>query len=232
MKNAKSIPASFVRGASLSLLCAATFALSACASQPNGRLTQLDWPGYDTTVGKSKSKWRDRTPERVADRDSSRKSEPTPVPTARPRPVKQVARNEPAQTAVPPLTAAKFIWPVNGQVISGFGVTATGGRNDGINISVPAGEPVRAAATGTVTYAGELRGYGKIVLLQHDDGYVTTYAHNQSVNVNKGDRVLKGQVIAYSGQTGDVSRPQLHFEVRRGVKPVDPRPMLVAYNPS
>jgi murein DD-endopeptidase MepM/ murein hydrolase activator NlpD len=124
-----------------------------------------------------------------------------------------------------------FIWPVDGRVISSFGVNRNGARNDGINIAARLGEPIHAAASGTVTYAGdELKGYGNLVLLRHGDGYVTAYAHAQSITVNRGDRVRKGQVIGYAGATGDVRRPQLHFEIRHGVRPLDPKPLLVASN--
>ena len=121
-----------------------------------------------------------------------------------------------------------FIWPVRGPVISPFGETAGGARNDGINISAPRGTPVRAAGAGTVTYVGnELKGYGNLVLIRHDNGYVTAYAHADTVTVARGDRVTRGQIIAYSGATGDVTRPQLHFELRLNTKPVDPTPFLV-----
>jgi murein DD-endopeptidase MepM/ murein hydrolase activator NlpD len=123
----------------------------------------------------------------------------------------------------------RFVWPVSGHVIAEFGSTASGERNDGINIAAKFGDPIHAAASGTVTYAGnQLRGYGNLLLIKHDDGYITAYAHAQSILVQKGDRVLKGQVVASVGQTGDVNEPQLHFEIRNGVTPVNPKPLLVA----
>ncbi len=122
-----------------------------------------------------------------------------------------------------------FIWPLTGRIISTFGSVGNGERNDGINIAAKLGEPIHAAAGGTVTYAGnELKGYGNLILIRHDDGYVTAYAHAQSIGVNRGDRVEKGQVIGLAGATGDVATPQLHFEIRRGVEPVDPKPLLMA----
>jgi murein DD-endopeptidase MepM/ murein hydrolase activator NlpD len=124
---------------------------------------------------------------------------------------------------------AKFIWPVEGHVIEGFGRGDHGERNDGINIATHEGTPFRAAASGTVTYTGnELKGYGNLVLIKHDGGYVTAYAHAGSVRVARGDFVQKGQVIGTVGSTGDVDRPQLHFEIRRGVQAVDPTQLLVA----
>jgi murein DD-endopeptidase MepM/ murein hydrolase activator NlpD len=124
---------------------------------------------------------------------------------------------------------AHFVWPVRGRVISPFGQSDNGERNDGINIAARAGTPIRAAASGVVKYAGdELKGYGNLVLIQHDDGYVTAYAHAQSLMVSLGDRVEKGQVIGLAGATGDVDRPQLHFEIRRGVTPVNPKLLLAS----
>jgi murein DD-endopeptidase MepM/ murein hydrolase activator NlpD len=122
-----------------------------------------------------------------------------------------------------------FDWPMSGRVISSFGITAGGGRNDGINIAATTGEPIRAAASGRVIYAGnQLKGYGNLVLIRHEDGYVTAYAHAERLAVTRGTAVAKGQVIAFAGSTGNVRRPQLHFEIRRGVHPVNPRRLLVA----
>jgi murein DD-endopeptidase MepM/ murein hydrolase activator NlpD len=120
-----------------------------------------------------------------------------------------------------------FVWPLEGRVISGYGAEASGGHNDGINIAAPSGTPVVAAEAGTVAYVGnELRGYGNLVLLKHQDGYLTAYAHNSTVLVHKGDRVARGQTIARVGATGAVKEPQLHFEIRNGRNPVDPAPLL------
>jgi murein DD-endopeptidase MepM/ murein hydrolase activator NlpD len=125
--------------------------------------------------------------------------------------------------------AVRFIWPVSGSVISGFGTTGSGERNDGINIAAAAGAPVRAAASGTVTYAGnELREYGNLVIIRHRGGYITVYAHERRLDVTKGEHVAQGQVIGTAGETGAVTRPQLHFEVRYHTNPVNPRPLLVA----
>jgi murein DD-endopeptidase MepM/ murein hydrolase activator NlpD len=122
-----------------------------------------------------------------------------------------------------------FLWPISGRVISNFGQNMDGGRNDGINISARLGTPIRAADAGTVSYVGnELKGYGNLVLIRHDNGYVTAYAHAERIDVQRGDRVARGQVIGSTGDTGDVLEPQLHFELRLGTRPVDPTPYLVA----
>ena len=121
-----------------------------------------------------------------------------------------------------------FLWPVAGRVISPFGNNPNGGRNDGINILVPRGTPVRAADAGEVSYVGnELKGYGNLILIRHDNGFVTAYAHTDGVQVKRGERVERGQVIATVSDTGNVSQPQLHFELRHGTQPVDPTPYLV-----
>jgi murein DD-endopeptidase MepM/ murein hydrolase activator NlpD len=127
-----------------------------------------------------------------------------------------------AQTAAP-----TFRWPVHGKVIAGFGPRPNGQQNDGINVAVPENTPVKAAEDGVVAYAGsELKGYGNLVLVRHPNGYVTAYAHAKELLVKRGDQIKRGQVIAKSGQTGNVDAPQLHFEVRKGPSPQDPLPML------
>lgn len=139
-----------------------------------------------------------------------------PAPAAQPEAAKAPVQ-EPEQTAS---ISGDFRWPARGRVIAGFGAN---GGNEGINIAVPEGTPVKAAEAGTVTYAGsEVKGYGNLVLIRHENGYVSAYAHNGSLNVKRGEQVKRGQVIATSGQTGNVTSPQLHFEIRKGSTPVDP----------
>ncbi|HEX8167983.1 MAG TPA: M23 family metallopeptidase [Beijerinckiaceae bacterium] len=117
-----------------------------------------------------------------------------------------------------------YRWPAKGRVIAGFG-GANG--NEGINIAVPEGTPVKAAEDGTVAYAGsDVKGYGKLVLIRHDNNYVSAYAHNGEITVKPGEKVKRGQPIAKSGQSGNVTSPQLHFEIRKGPQPIDPMPHL------
>lgn len=119
--------------------------------------------------------------------------------------------------------SSSFRWPVKGRVISKYGSKPGGTRNEGINIAVPEGTSVRAAESGIVAYAGnELKGYGNLVLIRHDGGWVTAYAHNKQLFVKRGDTVKRGDVIAKAGQTGSVDSPQLHFELRKGATAVDP----------
>jgi murein DD-endopeptidase MepM/ murein hydrolase activator NlpD len=120
-----------------------------------------------------------------------------------------------------------FRWPVRGRVISGFGPAPNGQHNDGINVAVPENTPIKAAEDGVVAYAGnELKGYGNLVLVRHPNGYVTAYANAKELLVKRGDQIKRGQVIAKSGQTGNVDAPQVHFEIRKGPAPVDPMPFL------
>ena len=120
-----------------------------------------------------------------------------------------------------------FRWPVRGKVITSYGAKTNGKANDGINLSVPEGTPVRAAEDGVVDYSGnELKSYGNLVLVRHSNGYVTAYAHASEVLVKRGDAIKRGQIIAKSGQSGEVGSPQLHFEIRKGSSPVDPLQFL------
>ena len=132
--------------------------------------------------------------------------------------------------APPPTVSGKgFLWPVQGKVLSGFGPKSKGLHNDGINIAATRGSAVRAAESGVVAYAGnELRGFGNLLLVKHAGGWVTAYAHNETLLVKAGDKVSKGQSIARVGSTGNVTKPQLHFELRRGKRAIDPRRHLVA----
>jgi murein DD-endopeptidase MepM/ murein hydrolase activator NlpD len=142
-----------------------------------------------------------------------------------PAPVKVASAEPTAPIAAPAATAESFRWPAKGRVINGYG----SGGNEGINIAVPEGTPVKAAEDGTVAYAGsDVKGYGKLVLVRHNNGYVSAYAHNGELDVRPGEKVKRGQTIAKSGATGNVTSPQLHFEIRKGATPVDPMPHLAS----
>jgi len=158
------------------------------------------------------------------------KAAPAPKQTEQPQ---QAALVTPSDDTPPPTVtkstdgAPSFRWPVKGRIIAGFGPKSNGQQNDGINLAVPEGTPVKAAEDGVVAYAGnELKGYGNLVLIRHANGYVTAYAHAKEILVKRGDQIKRGQVIANSGQTGNVDAPQLHFEVRKGPAPLDPMPLL------
>ena len=133
-------------------------------------------------------------------------------------------RPKPAALAPPaPRSGKRFLWPVDGPVAVGFGSRGKGLRNDGINILARRGTGVRAAENGVVAYSGNaVRGFGNLVLIKHAGGWMSAYAHNDVLLVRTGQRVRRGETISRVGSTGNVSRPQLHFELRRGRRAVDP----------
>lgn len=119
--------------------------------------------------------------------------------------------------------STRFLWPVRGRVVSGFGPKDGGLYNDGINIAAPKGTPVKAAADGTVAYVGNgLGSYGNLVLIRHAGGVMTAYAHMSAVRVTQGMTVRKGEAIGAVGATGAVASSQLHFEIRSRGSAVDP----------
>lgn len=137
------------------------------------------------------------------------------------------AAESPVKTADATNALPTFRWPVRGRVVTAYGAKTNGKQNDGINVAVPEGTPVKAAEDGVVAYSGnELKGYGNLILVRHSNGYVTAYAHASELMVKRGDSIKRGQVIAKSGQTGEVSSPQLHFEIRKGSTAVDPAQFL------
>ena len=188
---------------------------------------KLDIPGQRAQTAKSQA------PIRVASRGAN-------VPLPRMNPVrprsseslsakakaaqkKKAASASKSLPAPAPMNGNQFRWPVKGRIVSGFGAKPSGKNNDGIDVAVPKGTPVKAAENGVVAYAGnELEPYGNLILIRHANNWVTAYAHNESLTVKRGDTVRRGQIIAKAGQTGNVSQPQLHFELRKGSKPVNP----------
>lgn len=156
------------------------------------------------------------------------------APPSRPIPYAQVpgAIPPPQQPAAPAfsdaqvsqMAAGRFKWPLNGAILAGFGPLQGGQRNDGVNIQANAGDPVRAAADGEIVYAGDqVPGFGNLVLIKHADGWATAYGYLARIDVKNQQKVTQGQQIGQAGQTGGVSEPQLHFEVRHGSKAVDPK---------
>ena len=138
-----------------------------------------------------------------------------------------VATPNDAPAATNPVRAGNaslsFRWPAKGRIIAGFGPRTNGQTNDGINIALPEGTPIKAAEDGVVAYAGnELKGYGNLVLIRHANNWVSAYANNEEILVKRGDKVARGQTIAKAGATGSASQPQVHFELRKGSRPVDP----------
>ena len=229
-------------------LCAA-LSLAACAETPR---TELSW---DVREHKTASNTfygprsvtlppvQQRTLPPVQQKAQQKsQAHPTAIAAQKPRKTPGWYTPQPSSPQVAPYTdnpapqpqqlaqntgGVRFRWPLAGHIVLDYGSLATGGRNDGINIAASPGAEVHAAAAGTVSYCGnELRGYGNLVLIQHDDGYLTAYAHVGSISVVRGDRVASGQVIATAGASGDVASPQLHFEIRRDKHAIDPKTLL------
>ncbi len=152
------------------------------------------------------------------------------VPVPQGKPVLLSRQDKPASikisrvnTKAPKRSSGKFLKPVNGQVISSFGAKKSGLHNDGINIAAPRGADVKSAENGVVVYAGNaLKGSGNLILVRHEDRWMSAYGHLDQINVRKGQVVTRGSVIGKVGSTGSVSTPQLHFELRRGTSALNP----------
>ena len=142
-----------------------------------------------------------------------------PVPTQSSQPQKKFV--------APKLGAGRFNWPVKGEIIIEFGPSARGVHNDGVNIAANMGAPVTVSATGTVAFVGDnIKNFGKLVLVKHDGGIITAYAHLDNISVREGDVLAAGDAIGNVGSTGRVDRPQLHFEIRKSRQPIDPRSLI------
>jgi murein DD-endopeptidase MepM/ murein hydrolase activator NlpD len=140
------------------------------------------------------------------------------APVVTPKPVAPTVT-----VAEPSRFAGRFDWPVRGPILRSFGSIGSGQRNDGINIGVAQGSPVAAAADGVVAYVGQdIPAYGTLILLRHGDGWISAYGYADSITVSRGQKVVRGQTIARSGVSPYSGQPQLHFEIRNGLKPVNP----------
>ena len=151
------------------------------------------------------------------------------APAQQAEPVQQasIAPTQPLAPKAEPVMSGsdKFRWPISGRVITDF----ANSKGTGINIEAPEGAAVRSAEGGQVIYAGSgVEGYGNLILIRHPNGYVSAYAHLKDMNVAKGTVVSRGDNIGTAGKTGSVSKPQLHFELRKGATPVDPVPLLAS----
>lgn len=170
------------------------------------------------------------TPWQPAPSPGAETAVPVPVAATTSAPPAPAAGAQPANVNIPsppPRSGQAFAWPVAGKLLARYGSMGEGVRNDGINIAAPAGTPVRAAEDGVVVYVGnELKGFGNLLLLKHADGWMTAYAHTATTAVKRGDKVSRGQAIGTVGSSGNVTAPQLHFEIRRGTKAIDPLPYM------
>jgi murein DD-endopeptidase MepM/ murein hydrolase activator NlpD len=155
---------------------------------------------------------------------------PPSAPIQKPAPTLQEQRAATISSSLPKtpaLSGQKFFRPVQGRLIQTFGPKADGLQNDGINIAAPLGAAVKAAENGVIVYSGnDLQGFGNLLLIRHDGGWVTGYAHLDNVLVKRGDVVTRGEAIGTVGKTGTVNQPQLHFEIRKDSVPIDPETQL------
>jgi murein DD-endopeptidase MepM/ murein hydrolase activator NlpD len=127
----------------------------------------------------------------------------------------------------PARESGRFAWPLRGDIVTGYGPQDNGLHNDGLNIAAKRGTPVKAAANGVVAYVGnELQGFGNLILVKHADNWITAYAHLQTILVERGQQVSRGEPIGRVGSSGGVPKPQLHFETRRGSDAVNPNEVL------
>jgi murein DD-endopeptidase MepM/ murein hydrolase activator NlpD len=192
---------------------------TASASAPNK--ADSDKAGSNGTAAKAASKPKNPAPKQT----NAKKAGTTQSTEAAPASVSTPAPKEIPKP--PPRTSGRFLWPVEGEIITRFGPQKDGLHNDGVNIAATRGSTIRAAENGVVAYIGnELRGFGNLLLIKHADGWITAYAHTERILVKRGEKVRRGHAIARVGSTGGVSRPQLHFEVRRGSRAVDPLKVL------
>jgi len=148
---------------------------------------------------------------------------------AQPAPTKTSVPAAPRKRFVAPSLAGSsgFSWPVQGEIIAEFGPSQRGVHNDGVNIAASEGASVGAAAKGRVAFVGtNIKSFGKLVLIKHDGGIITAYAHLGDISVTEGDIVTAGQSIGTIGRSGRVDSPQLHFEIRKSRQPVDPRSLI------
>jgi murein DD-endopeptidase MepM/ murein hydrolase activator NlpD len=165
-------------------------------------------------------------PAALHDAEPAPEASPPAASAAPPRAVPESPDSGSAETP-PAARAGAFLWPVRGHILANYGTKPDGTHNDGINIAAPRGAAVQAVDAGVVAYTGnELRGYGNLVLVKHANGWISAYAHCDAILVKRGEKVGRGQVIARVGSTGNVTEPQLHFELRRGQHAVDPREFM------
>lgn len=185
------------------------------ASKKQGATQQKDKQKVDNKT-KAQTKNKNETKKPQAQKNTNAKAASAPK--------KQQTKTTPKIVA---RSSSKFSWPVRGKVLSHFGAKTDGLYNDGVNISAAFDSPVLAAENGVVAYAGnEVRGMGNLVIIQHADGWMTVYAHMNSMTVRRGADVKVGQKIGTVGQTGKVNKPQLHFEIRKGTKAYNPADYL------
>jgi murein DD-endopeptidase MepM/ murein hydrolase activator NlpD len=187
------------------------------------KTTTIPAPGTSLAEEEANSYNADAKPGQPASKTQDAASDDIPASPETTGPGSQRLANNGQLPTPEPMSGNSFRWPVKGRIIAEFGARPDGGHNDGIDVAVPQGTSVKAAENGVVAYAGnELKGYGNLVLIRHANNWVSAYANNEEILVKRGDKVARGQTIAKAGATGSVSQPQVHFELRKGSRPVDP----------
>ncbi|MAP17558.1 MAG: peptidase M24 [Aurantimonas sp.] len=167
------------------------------------------------------------SPPKTAEKSGRPSASETPKASSPSTTVSKEVKTEVAAVAPNSTGISQLRWPVQGRVVNRFGEKVGSRRNDGLNLSVPRGTPIKAAENGVVIYAGDgLKEFGNTVLVKHDNGLVTVYGHADQIDVERGAKVKRGQQIAKSGMSGDTDIPLLHFEVRKDSAPVDPTKYL------
>lgn len=206
------------------LMILTTVILSACAQEKGAQLAVVEdkstqYYGRNPMFSSSTATFQSAAVEPIA-------SAPLASPTLQ-NTSSMLAPSRPALTSITPASADGWMWPVNGRVTVPFGQQAEGIANEGITIAAPAGSAIKAAAGGEIAYVGtHVRDYGNMVIVRHPGGQLTSYAHARDIIVAKGDRVHKGTVLGYVGQTGNARAPQLHFAMREGSGVIDPTSKL------
>ncbi len=182
-------------------------------------------PGRVLQLPSESGKVQEETKVAVAARPAAKPSVVSPLSNQKPEPAAKPTRQARAKITAktPARSSSKFLQPTSGKVISSYGSKAGGLHNDGINIAAARGAPVAAAENGVVVYVGdELKGSGNLILVRHADQWMSAYAHLDKIDVARGAVVKRGQTIGAVGSTGAVNSPQLHFEIRRGTRAINP----------
>lgn len=190
-------------------------AVAEVPSTPIMQVSSLSMPGIDrggTTRGSRDVEREELSAPRVAG---------TPIPAPTPQ-MANASLSAKIPTETPQRAGSKFSAPVQGTILSSYGPKPGGLHNDGVNIKAPKGAPVRAAENGVVVYTGDMKGYGNMVLIRHADRWMTAYAHMDKILAKRGATVKRGETIGVVGNSGSVSEPQLHFEIRRGTDALNP----------
>ena len=199
---------------------------TATTAKPTTATTRTTKPTTESTKPVAKTEVKPDKPKKAESKTETKKSDTKKTEQTKKPAEQKKAEEKKSVNKLPEIKArssSKFSWPVRGKILSNYGSKPRGLFNDGINIGAARGTTVAAAENGVIAYAGnEVKGMGNLVIIQHSDGWMTVYAHMDSLAVRRGARVGVGQKIGTVGQSGKVDKPQLHFEIRRGTRAYNP----------